>query len=511
MLLLMACLSESVINGVKNNPGAGGPDISVDPTQIDFGSLDLGDTTTGSFTIRNEGDEGSILNVSGVRIEGDPGFSILSETLTAALGTGDSRDILIEYTPLGAQNEARAIISSDDPDEAEVEVLLTGTTEATFPELQIDPDPLDLGQTYLGCYAQNTLTLRNVGTGTLSLTDMGENGDAFSLLGKPSLPLDLAPGETTTVDVLFVPYEEQAFTGGITVTSNEPASPRTSPHRGEGVMLAETTDHWEIPSDPPTDIMFFVDQSCSMDDDAAAVARNFAGFITQLSSFTTDWQVMVVNDDNGCNDGGILTSTTPNYDSTFETAVTRGGGTWTEAGLTVTSTAVDKTDRNECNDGFMRAGALLHIVMVSDEPEQSISSWDTYVNQVIAKKGNAGLVKFSAIAGDMPRGCSSNGNSADAGTGYYDASVYTNGVFLSLCSDWANDVGTLANASIEQSIFTLSSEAIESTLVVMVNGSRRTGGWTYDANTNSVVFTIDIPAEGDLVDISYHPYADCQQ
>jgi len=157
MLLLMACLSESVINGVKDNPGAGGPDISVDPTQIDFGSLDLGDTMTGSFTIRNEGDEGSILNVSGVRIEGDPGFSILSETLTAALGTGDSRDILIEYTPLGAQNEARAIISSDDPDEAEVEVLLTGTTEATFPELQIDPDPLDLGQTYLGCYAQNTL------------------------------------------------------------------------------------------------------------------------------------------------------------------------------------------------------------------------------------------------------------------------------------------------------------------------------------------------------------------
>jgi hypothetical protein len=48
--------------------------------------------------------------------------------------------------------------------------------------------------------------------------------------------------------------------------------------------------------------------------------------------------------------------------------------------------------------------------MVSDEHEQSNKSWDTYVNQVIAKKGDPALVKFSAVAGDYPGG----GPSADS-------------------------------------------------------------------------------------------------
>jgi hypothetical protein len=53
----------------------------------------------------------------------------------------------------------------------------------------------------------------------------------------------------------------------------------------------------------------------------------------------------------------------------FVNVVSSGGGWWTEAGLTVTSEAIDKTDPGECNYGFLRTDAMLHIIMVSDEVE----------------------------------------------------------------------------------------------------------------------------------------------
>jgi hypothetical protein len=252
--------------------------------------------------------------------------------------------------------------------------------------------------------------------------------------------------------------------------------------------------------------MFCVDQSGSMDDDQRSLASNFGTFITQLSRYTTDWQIVVVNDDNGCNNtGGYLTNASPDYEGIFERAVGQGGGMLTESLLTVSSTAVDKTDSGECNQGFMRADALLHIILVSDEPEQSVQSWSYYVAAIQAKKGSVANVKISAIAGDYPGGC----GSAAAGIGYYEAVNATGGEFLSICSNWSTMVETLADASIQLSEYELSHTADPDTITVRVNSSVVSAGWSYDPAMNAVVFTQNIPAEGDTVRITYSAFATC--
>jgi hypothetical protein len=249
-----------------------------------------------------------------------------------------------------------------------------------------------------------------------------------------------------------------------------------------------------------------------MDDNQTALANNFSTFITQLSNYSTDWQVMVINDSNGCNQTGILTSSTPGYVSTFQQAVnssTKSG--YTEKLLTPAAWAVDKTDGGECNAGFMRSNAMLHIILVSDEPEQSSGSWSTYVNQIITKKGDAASVRISAIAGDVPGGCWSGSQSADAGTGYYEAVNFTDGVFLSICSNWASSANLelLAEASVIQDTYALDNEAIEETIEVQVNGTARNNGWYYDEESNSVVFETNAPAEGDSITITYAAPATC--
>lgn len=507
-LLLLAC-TEYGVKRDEGVPGAGQPDIEVSPGRIDFGSLDPGEESVGSFTVQNAGDEGSILTLDSLTIEGgNASFTVLTDEAdwAVALEAGAEVEIEVAYSPLGANNEGRALIGSDDPDEAVAEVELVGTS--AVPDLQIDPDPLDMGDAYLECDKENTLTLTNVGSADLVIEEIEEDGEAFSLVGRPALPLTLAPGESETVDVIFVPYEERDYEGGITVWSNEPASPYRSPHFGAGRMGPTITDHFEVPVDPPADILFFVDQSCSMDDNARELASNFSSFIGQISNYTTDWRVAVVTHDDGCNNNGILTASTSDYEGKFSDAVVEGSDStdnYTEAGLYMTEKAIQSTDPGECNAGFLRPTALLHIIMVTDEPEQSPQNWDYYVDSVIAKKGNAGLVKYSAVAGDVPGGCAT----ADAGTGYYDAVQYTGGEFLSICSQWSTNVGILANASVEQEVFTLTADAVEPTLQVEVNGSSRTSGWRYDAQTHSVIFETNIPGEGDVIDITYSSYVNC--
>jgi hypothetical protein len=497
---------------VKNTDvaGAEGPDIEVTPAQLDFGSLSAGDAVTQTFTVSNVGPEESTLEVSDITIGGAAGgFTIVSAETSFSLPGGASQDVDVAFTPVGANEQvAEAIVASDDEDEKRVTVDLLG--EGRVPELRITPDPLDLGTTYVGCSEEQVLTLENVGTDDLVIDSLTETGDGYTLDNPNVLPLTLAPSATATVNLTFVPAAEATYDGALTATSNEPLGTRTATQTAEGRYAGEYEDTFEVPVNPPADIVFFVDQSCSMDDDARALASNFSSFITQLSTYTTNWHVMVVNDDDGCNNSSILTSSSSNYESRFEDAVTRGGGDFTEAGLYVTSKAVDLTDSGDCNQNFLRATAMLHIIMVSDEPEQAPRSWDTYVNQVIAKKGDASLVKFSAVAGDYPGGCSSSGDSAEAGEGYYQASAYTGGEFLSICSNWASSVEALADASVTATTFELSSNAVADTIHVYVDGTERFASWIYDAATNSIVFDPDhAPEEGETVVVDYAGSATC--
>ena len=110
-------------------------------------------------------------------------------------------------------------------------------------------------------------------------------------------------------------------------------------------------------------------------------------------------------------------------------------------------------------------------------------------------------MKFSAIAGDYPGGCAT----ADAGDGYYQAVMATEGVFLSICSDWATptNLSMLAAASVQMAAFELDARPAPSTIRVWVNGTERFDGWRYNEGDNTVVFDEDIPQEEDVVKISY--------
>lgn len=517
--LLLGCMEQgfSKTDGSKD---AYGPAIEVTPTFLDFGAFGSDDEmVVRTFTVQSVG--GEDLHVEGITISSeDAGFTIVSEPLAFVLPPDESVDVDVAFSPAGAVPSANALVASDDPDNPEVPVELVA--EFDSPLLEIDPDPLDFGTTYVGCVKDNTIDLNSVGTSTLTITDIAFEGDAFSLNTGYSLPIELEPGETLSLDFTFTPTGATTFGGALSVTSNEPMGVRVGTQSGTGRFGAEYTDEWVVPADPPTDIMFLVDQSCSMDDDTRSLAEEFETFMSTLSSLSTDWQIIVASNDDGCNQGGILTPDTSGYEDLFRDAVrecdSRHGCTYIvdqEALLIPAANGVDNTDSGECNAGFLREDALLHIIAVSDEPEQSDcdlwsceSDWENLLDEIVAKKGSESLTKVSAVAG--PRGgCMSAGNSAEEGSGYLEIVAETGGVFLELCSDWGASAESLAEASVQLDTFELSHNAYEPSIVVLVNGVERTSGWSFDEGTNSVVFDTDAPDEGATVEISYGAPVDC--
>lgn len=511
ILLLTACSDQSFAKIDENNDGDD-PNVEVSPLLLEFGTLTRDDEPViQTFTIKSTGV--SDLQIDSLVLNGDhaASYTILTDLTGVVMPPGTEETVEVAFEPLGASGQfAQASVISDDPDEPIVNVELYG--EGAVAELQVTPDPVDFGTSYVGCDNELQVELQNVGTDTLVIDSLSVGGDdRFRLASVDTLPITLEPSEISQAVVSFSPDAEGAFTAMLTAVSNEPLGTREVDGLGTGAFAGFYTDTWEIPSDPPTDIMFAIDQSCSMDDDQRRLATNFSTFIGLLSSYSNDWQVMIANDDDGCNQTGILTPSTPGYQTLFTDQVSRGGGSYTEALLSVGSAAATAASyAGGCNYGFMRDGAALHLILVSDEPEQSqwISgkSWSTLVSEIQAAKGDPGMVKVSAIAGDYPGGC----GSADAGDGYYQAVGATSGEFISICSDWADPstLEQLASASIIQNTFELLQNPIPDTITVFVNGVEQ-AEWTYDPSSNSVTIDGTDPGEGDVVEISYGGAASC--
>ena len=152
--------------------------------------------------------------------------------------------------------------------------------------------------------------------------------------------------------------------------------------------------------------------------------------------------------------------------------------------------------------------------MLSDECEQSPNpgicgtQWQDYVDRIVAQKGDPNLVKMSAVAGDFPNGCSMTGlpnsQTAEFGSGYYEASLATGGLFISICSDWTDPLylQQLASVSVPQIVYELSAQPISNTLSVYIDGVALSTSWTYDTISNSVSLDFQPPPLS-VIDIDY--------
>lgn len=506
LLGLLGCDPDYKYGTVDSRNGATDPvpDVLVTPDALLFDLLPVGESSTQPFVVSNVGE--ADLHVTGLEVYGSTAFTLVTDASTFTLAPGESRSVDVVYTAVGADDLGTVHLHTDDPGNPEPIVSLEG--KGAVPQLLITPDPLSFGRVLVDCTRDEPVRLQNIGDADLVLDTIVQIGDGWTLDVPFDLPATLAPGEAAEV-ALTVHAVEGDMDSELWVATNDAVGVHVAEQTATGVTDPSVVEEfWQ--GDGPYDkgdILFFVDQSCSMRDDRAIINANFESFAARLDSLALDWQVGVVIRDTGCFMNGILTPDTPNVVSTFVDAVNGYAGESTEAGLTLTTAALEEAGPGGCNEGFLREGSKVTLIQVSDETEQSARPWDTYVDAIQAMAPTASI---TAIAGDVPDGC----GRAEPGTGYYEASVATGGAFLSICStDWTPYFETIANMAASGLLesFHLSSEPQPDTLLVQVDGSTVTG-WSYDAVTNSVVFDADaVPEAGAHIVVHFELAGDCAQ
>tara|TARA_R110002110_G_scaffold414647_1_gene645422 strand:- start:1029 stop:2636 length:1608 start_codon:yes stop_codon:yes gene_type:complete len=499
------------------------PNITVYPAVLSFGHLDagMGETRTELITITNIGNKP--LNLSHIGMDtGDTTFSVTSPTSNLLQPNAQAR-VTVTYNPTTYEtNFNQVVINSNDPDSSTVKVPLHG--QASAPVIEIDPAFHDFGTTYIGCEAETTVGITNVGDSSLVINDIQyfvsyppELSIEIDITHYGPFPWTMLPNERRLVTIYHEPWDLQEDSGFVEVHSSDPATPvAISNQEAFGDYYAWTSDFYEQEEIANADILFVIDNSCSMYSHQTNLKNNFASFIGVFAGSGVDYQIAFITTDNeNFVDNKIVHSTDADPIGDV-TAIIDGigiSGHGLERGLWESYEATQSGGNAGPNSAFLRNDSRLVIVYLSDERDGSTSyssmTHGDYASHLLTLKPSADQLSVNAVAGDHPTGCSPPW--AQHGAGYYEVVQQLGGTFMSICAtDYGLQLDTLARDSILLSAFELSDVPIEDSIIVTVDG-RVSTDWTYNATENAVYFdTTAIPGTEAEIIIDYAVLAECE-
>jgi hypothetical protein len=497
--------------------------------------------------------------------------------------SGSLGNSALSCTLFGSRCNGVAIVTDDSATDFSETTEVQGRFSIGFsgtpvePSVDIIPPELDFGLVTLGCGSpEQRTTIYNTGgtalvvlqpviepatnPATFIVTSTSNPGDSPSD-STTGWPFTIQPGNSLSVSVRYVAQNTSLETGLLVIPTQEGGDagpPVTIPVRGEGTLERGQTDIFDQARDPTVDVLFVIDDSGSMTAVQDQVGNNFPQFFTASNVSAANYHIAVTTTltvGTGCVDIGgnancadhemsghytacsndrFLTPTTSNPESQFDCNVrvsnnrnpSRPNSDSGEGGLRGAYNFLSAPKINDpiINGGFLRDEAKLHVILVSDEPDQSRGPTDLYIDFFRNLKGfrNEGLVAVSAIAKRDNESC--GGDDGNVGSERYEDVVNAlNGRFQSICDDdWSNTMRNLGLDSLGLQVeFFLTRAATESTIQVCVRDGSTTAtcqpsartsstsanGWFYDAGTNSVVFNAgSVPSRGSRVEVRYETF-----
>ena len=192
------------------------PAITVQQTAVNFGTIEAGQTSQQTITIKNTGT--APLEITG--IESDVS-GLTFDTTMFTLAPNSSQTVTITFPSSTAGTFSGNItISSNDPDRAKHTVSVSVIVQAApAPVLVVGEPAIDFGSIDAEKTAQQTFTIENTGTASLEVT--GIESDVPGLTFEPSM-FTLAPNGSQTVTITFPKPMEGEFSGLINILSNDP-------------------------------------------------------------------------------------------------------------------------------------------------------------------------------------------------------------------------------------------------------------------------------------------------
>ena len=217
-----------------NNPKPG--ELTVAPTSVSFGIVDVGNNQSKPATMTNSG--GSSLTVSKVTSTG-AGFTVSGMSLPLTLASGQSQGFTVIFTPASAGAVTGNLAIANTGSTPTVNVALSGgslTAGAVTPS----SSSLNFGSILVGNKQTLTETLNNTGGSALTVTQVTPTGTGFAVSGL-TLPLNLPAGEGQSFSVTFTPQSAGTVSGNLAIANTGATSMVNVPLTGGGQTAGALT------------------------------------------------------------------------------------------------------------------------------------------------------------------------------------------------------------------------------------------------------------------------------
>lgn len=517
-------------------------DLVVTPQVLDYGTVPPGRGAVLGVKLENKGAD--LCPVKNIRVVNDGGgvFRMPGGDLFGGIiypGDWFSFQVAFQAPFTGGDFAGELQVEQYNPTTPVLQVPLMAHSQTTC--LVASPWYVDFGLARKDCRpAPREVNYLNACTTPVTISNVfigpGTTDSEFTLLDNPAPPaFQLQPGESFTVGVDYFAQVTGMNLSPLFVDSSDLTVPLLVPLIGESSKKVEKTDNFVQQDVSKVDVLFVVDNTASMVEEHPKLVSAIPSFVDAARNKAVDLNMAVtttgISAVSGACPGGalggeagrffpadntrqrILTLATPDVTQVLQQNMQVGQCAQVEQGFeamrrALTPPLVNNADDprtalpNDGNLGFLRDSAALVVVFVGDEDDHSPDAVSTYVQWAQQRKGEnqPQRATFFAIA-PTKTACATAGG---AGTRYADAAAQTGGEVLNVCAaDYAPLLRQVASKAFSaQDRFPLSEEPDTGTVVVSVNGAPTPSGWSYDAASNSVVFSV-VPPPGAKVSITY--------
>jgi hypothetical protein len=235
-LAITASGSSTALDFALSGIGVAPATLTASPASLTFTNIQVGQTSSQTETLQNTGGENA--TISAATITGT-GFSISGITTPLTLTPGQSSSFSVTYSPLSAGSASGSVTIASNASNAALSVTLAGTA-VTSGSLTGSPTSFSFGNVQVGLNQSQTETVKNSGGASLTVSAATFTGTGFSATGL-TLPLTLAPNQSSTFAVVFTPTTATAVSGNLAFTVSGSSTPLNLPLSGTGVAPATLT------------------------------------------------------------------------------------------------------------------------------------------------------------------------------------------------------------------------------------------------------------------------------
>lgn len=302
LLLLLGCIGLTPVGkDVSSGDDSGSVTVGgleVDASAIDFGDVELGQSVDRDLVLTNTGD--GPLGVE-IGITGDA-----FEVSTGSLTIDTDEILLVTFSPATeGPYEGSLDLALDSGDTLSLPLSGNGVEEGGGdtdepstggPDIRVTPTSHDFGNVDVNDSSTTTFTVTNDGDEDLLVSDIVSSNRAFTTGGSLSPPQVISPGSTRLVDVTFTPTADTAYSGTITLVSDDPDTPELAiAVEGTGVNLCDICSPLidvDTGGSSPTEITDFFYTSFTGPDERTVTIWNVGDEDLEVSAVTVNNDVL---------------------------------------------------------------------------------------------------------------------------------------------------------------------------------------------------------------------------